>query len=70
MLKIIGYVVLALRIDRNGRMVGVTTSAVQRPGVRSLRMQLARGEYRFVVKTRNASGLSVNSVRSNLVRAR
>ena len=67
---ITGYVVLALRIDRNGRMAGVTTSAVQRPGVRLLRMQLARGEYRFVVKTRNASGLSVNSVRSNLVRAR
>ena len=67
---ITGYIVLALRIDSSGRMAGVTTSAVQRPGVRSLRMQLARGDYRFVVMTRNASGMSVNSVRSNLVRAR
>ena len=65
-----GFVVIALRVDGRGKVIGHTTSTVQRPGVRSLRMPLARGTYRFVVRTRTAVGQSVLSVRSNLVRAR
>jgi len=65
-----GYVVIALRMDRNGRVAGQTSSAVQRAGVRSLRMALVRGNYWFVIKARTAVGLGAGSVRSNLVSAR
>ena len=65
-----GYVVTALQINRDGTIGRRITSAVQPAGARSLRMPLARGSYRFVVRARNAVGLSVFSARSNLVRAR
>jgi len=67
---ITGYVVIALKLNANGTVRGHTTSAVQRAGVRSLRMVLSGGSYRFVVKARTAVGMSGVSVRSNLVRAR
>jgi hypothetical protein len=65
-----GYVVTAMRINPNGSIGLQTTSAVQAPGVRSLTMRLAAGNYRFVVRARNIIGLSLVSARSNLVRAR
>jgi hypothetical protein len=59
-----------MRINPNGSIGLQTTSAVQAPGVRSLTMRLAAGNYRFVVRARNIIGLSLVSARSNLVRAR
>ena len=67
---ITGYVVIALQIKSDGSIGRRITSAVQPAGARSLRMALAKGNYRFVVRARNAVGLSVLSSRSNLVAAR
>jgi hypothetical protein len=65
-----GYVVIALRISATGAVLSQRSSAVQAPGVRSLRMTLPSGSYRFVVRARNRIGLSATSARSNQVRAR
>ena len=67
---ITGYVVIALQIKSDGTIGRRITSAVQPAGARSLRMPLASGNYRFVVRARNAVGLSAISSRSNLVAAR
>ena len=67
---ITGYVVTAIRINANGTIGRQTTSAVQPARTRSLNMTLPAGRYRFVVRARNSVGLSTNSARSNLVRAR
>ena len=67
---ITGYVVIALQIKSDGSIGRRITSAVQPASARSLQMALASGNYRFVVRARNAAGLSVLSSRSNLVAAR
>jgi hypothetical protein len=65
-----GYVVTALRMSATGAVLSATNSAFQPATARSLQMTLTAGNYRFVVRARNAAGLSLNSVRSNLVTAR
>ncbi len=69
-LAINGYVVVALRLNAAGTVLARTTSAVQPATARGLIMTLTAGNYRFTVQARNALGLSVASVRSNLVTAR
>ena len=65
-----GYQVTALRISATGAVVGHSTSAIQAATARSLRMTLPPGNYRFVVRARNLTGLGATSTRSNLVTAR
>jgi len=67
---ITGYVVTAIQINANGTLGRRTTSRVQPARARYLNMPLPAGRYRFVVRARNSVGLSTNSARSNLVRAR
>ncbi|MGV8909696.1 MAG: peroxidase family protein [Propionicimonas sp.] len=69
-LVINGYVVTAYRLNAAGKVVLTVTSAVQAPSLRSLRMSLPPGSYRFVVQARNVVGLGARSARSNLVSAR
>ncbi len=69
-LAITGYVVTAYRFNATGTVVLTVTSAVQAASLRSLRMSLPSGSYRFVVQARNGVGLGTASARSNVVRAR
>jgi len=65
-----GYVVIAQRLSATGTVITQTSSAVQAASIRSLRMTLPAGSYRFVVRARNPIGLGATSARSNQVRAR
>jgi len=69
-LAVNGYVVTAYRLNAARRVVLTVTSAVQAASLRSLRMSLPPGSYRFVVQARNVVGLGAPSARSNLVSAR
>ena len=62
-----GYMVTALPISPTGRVVAQTTSALQAARTRSPTMSLPADNYRFVLRARNAAGLSATSARSNLV---
>ena len=63
------YVVYAYRIKK-GTTVATVLSQGQAASVRSLRMRLPKGRYKFAVKAKNAVGWSPLSARSATVRAR
>jgi hypothetical protein len=65
-----GYVVTALRMNAAGAVVGTFPWTVNSATATSATLVLPAGNYRFVVRARNAVGLGANSVRSNLVTAR
>lgn len=67
---VLGYRVVAKRLDSSGRVVKSVRSAVQSSGTRGLRMKLAKGRYRFVVLAYNQAGWSPASSTSRTVRAR
>jgi hypothetical protein len=68
---ITGYQVIALRVDKNGRVLSKTLSSRLKPTARSLEMRLPKvGTYRFQVRAYNAAGVSKWSVRSNRVTGR
>ena len=64
-----GYVVTAMRINTRGAVISQTNSVTQHFSVRTLTMTLPAGNYQFVVRARNAMGLSAYSARSQLVTA-
>jgi hypothetical protein len=65
-----GYMVTALRMNAAGAVVGTVPWTVNSGSARALTMVLPAGNYRFVVRARNAVGLGANSARSNPVTAR
>jgi titin len=65
-----GYVVTALRMNAAGAVVGTVALTVNSGTATSATLVLPAGNYRFVVRARNAVGLGANSARSNLVTAR
>jgi hypothetical protein len=70
-IAITGYQVIALRVDKNGRVLSKTLSSRLKPTARSLEMRLPKvGTYRFQVRAYNAAGVSKWSVRSNRVTGR
>lgn|GEM_PF-2549144 len=55
---ITGYVVTAIRLRANGTVASLTRSTVRPASLRSLRMTLRPGRYRFTVQARSRLGLS------------
>jgi hypothetical protein len=65
------YVISALRMSATGAVLSTTTSVPVSGALRTFSMTLPlAGNYRFVVKARNALGLGIGSARSNLVAGR
>jgi len=67
---ITGYVVTALQMSATGTVVRQSTSRILVASVRSLTMTLPAGNYKFVVRARNAKGMGATSARSQRVTAR
>jgi hypothetical protein len=68
---ITGYQLLAVRVDKKGRVLSKTLSTRLRPSTRSLQMKLRKvGTYRFQVRAYNAVGASKWSTLSNRVTGR